>query len=100
MFGNLNTSRILKVMQDWDPEAVGWPVVGVFLRPKARVLLIVTSQDHPAPPLLIVDFEKTLVATEWHPKYGWRHVKRPGAEKFIKEAASVMTVAVDGFVVE
>lgn len=39
----------------------------------------------PAPPLLVLDLEKTLIASTYDARYGWRHVKRPGLDKFIKQ---------------
>lgn len=38
----------------------------------------------PCPPTLIVDLERTLLASTYDTKHGWRHVKRPGVDKFIK----------------
>ena len=37
----------------------------------------------PCPPLLVLDLENTLVASTYDTRYGWRHVKRPGLDKFI-----------------
>ena len=37
----------------------------------------------PCPPLLVLDLENTLVASTYDARYGWRHVKRPGLDKFI-----------------
>lgn len=42
----------------------------------------------PAPPLLVVDLEKTLVGSEYDTHYGWRHVKRPGLDKFINSLSN------------
>lgn len=39
--------------------------------------------DFPAPPTLVVDLENTLVSSTWDRKYGWRHAKRPGVDKFL-----------------
>ncbi len=39
----------------------------------------------PCPPTLVLDLEGTLCTSTWDPKFGWRHVKRPGVEKFLKE---------------
>lgn len=36
-----------------------------------------------APPLLVLDVEKTLIGSVHDTKYGWRHVKRPGVKKLI-----------------
>ena len=38
----------------------------------------------PAPPLLVLDVERTLVGSIYDAKHGWRHVKRPGLDKFLK----------------
>ena len=38
----------------------------------------------PAPPLLVLDVEKTLVGSEYDPKNGWRFVKRPGVDELIE----------------
>lgn len=37
----------------------------------------------PAPPLLVIDVEKTLVGSVYDAQMGWRHVKRPGVDKFL-----------------
>jgi hypothetical protein len=37
----------------------------------------------PAPPLLVLDVEKTLIGSTYDAKHGWRHVKRPGLNKFL-----------------
>lgn len=37
----------------------------------------------PCPPLLVLDLEKTLIGSTHDTKHGWRHVKRPGVDKFI-----------------
>jgi len=39
--------------------------------------------DFPAPPCLVIDLESTLVCSTWDRKYGWRHAKRPGVDKFL-----------------
>jgi import inner membrane translocase subunit TIM50 len=39
----------------------------------------------PAPPLLVVDLERTLIGSVYDAKHGWRHVKRPGVDKFIDQ---------------
>lgn len=39
--------------------------------------------DFPAPPCLVIDLENTLVSSTWDRKYGWRHAKRPGVDKFL-----------------
>ncbi|KAL7553276.1 hypothetical protein ACHAWF_016535, partial [Thalassiosira exigua] len=35
------------------------------------------------PPVLVLDLEYTLVCSTWDRKYGWRHAKRPGVDKFL-----------------
>ena len=39
--------------------------------------------NNPPPPLLVLDLERTLLASTHDAKYGWRHVKRPGLNKFL-----------------
>ena len=46
----------------------------------------------PAPPLLVIDVEKTLIATEHDPRYGYRHVKRKGTDKFIEQLSNYFEV--------
>jgi hypothetical protein len=46
----------------------------------------------PAPPLLIIDVEQTLIATEHDPRYGYRHVKRRGVDKFIEQLSNYYEV--------
>jgi len=41
--------------------------------------------DIPIPHTLVLDLENTLVSSTWDRKYGWRHAKRPGVDKFLKE---------------
>mmetsp|Transcript_24482 Transcript_24482/g.36001 ORF Transcript_24482/g.36001 Transcript_24482/m.36001 type:complete len:403 (-) Transcript_24482:85-1293(-) len=48
----------------------------------------------PAPPLLVVDLEKTLIASEHDPRYGWRHVKRPGVDKFIEQLSNYYEIVI------
>lgn len=38
----------------------------------------------PAPILLVLDVEKCIIGSQHDHKYGWRYVKRPGLDKFIK----------------
>ena len=44
-------------------------------------------QDIPVPHTLVLDLERTLVSSSWDRKYGWRHAKRPGVDKFLTELA-------------
>jgi mitochondrial import inner membrane translocase subunit TIM50 len=48
----------------------------------------------PAPPLLVLDLEKTLIASEHDPRFGWRHVKRPGVEKFIEQLSNYYEIVI------
>ncbi|KAL3907241.1 MAG: hypothetical protein SGILL_008951, partial [Bacillariaceae sp.] len=43
--------------------------------------------DIPVPHTLVLDLENTLVSSTWDRKYGWRHAKRPGADKFLLDMA-------------
>jgi import inner membrane translocase subunit TIM50 len=43
--------------------------------------------DIPVPPTLVLDLENTLVSSTWDRKYGWRHARRPGVDKFLHELA-------------
>ena len=44
-------------------------------------------QDIPVPHTLVLDLEKTLVSSSWDRKYGWRHAKRPGVDRFLRDMA-------------
>ena len=48
----------------------------------------------PAPPLLVVDLEKTLIGSEYDMQHGWRHVKRPGLDKFIKDLSNYYEIVI------
>jgi import inner membrane translocase subunit TIM50 len=41
--------------------------------------------DIPVPHTLVLDLEQTLVSSTWDRKFGWRHAKRPGVDKFLKD---------------
>jgi import inner membrane translocase subunit TIM50 len=43
--------------------------------------------DIPIPPTLVLDLEETLVSSTWDRRYGWRHAKRPGVDKFLHDMA-------------
>jgi len=43
--------------------------------------------DIPVPHTLVLDLEATLVSSTWDRKYGWRHAKRPGVDRFLMELA-------------
>lgn len=44
-------------------------------------------KDIPVPHTLVLDLESTLVSSTWDRKYGWRHAKRPGVDKFLLDMA-------------
>lgn len=48
----------------------------------------------PAPPVLVVDLERTLIASEYDPKYGWRHIKRPGFDQFMDQLSQYYEIVV------
>ncbi len=48
----------------------------------------------PCPPTLIVDLEKTLMHSVYDVKHGWRHVRRPGYDKFLKAATDHFEVVI------
>lgn len=39
----------------------------------------------PPPVLLVLDLERTLIGSDYDSKHGWRHVKRPGLDRFIDQ---------------
>lgn len=48
----------------------------------------------PVPPLLVLDLEKTCIASEYDARVGWRHVKRPGLDKLIQQLSSYYEIAI------
>lgn len=48
----------------------------------------------PAPPLLVVDLEKTLIGSVYDAQHGWRHAKRPGLDNFINQLSQYYEVAI------
>ncbi|KAJ1436672.1 NLI interacting factor-like phosphatase-domain-containing protein [Ochromonadaceae sp. CCMP2298] len=48
----------------------------------------------PCPPLLVLDLERTLMASTYDSQYGWRHVKRPGVEKFLKALSQYYEIVI------
>mmetsp|Transcript_25 Transcript_25/g.41 ORF Transcript_25/g.41 Transcript_25/m.41 type:complete len:455 (+) Transcript_25:170-1534(+) len=48
----------------------------------------------PCPPLLVLDLEKTLVGSTYDAQFGWRHVKRPGLDKFLKAMAGYYEIVI------
>ena len=54
----------------------------------------VAAPGLPAPPLLVLDLEKTLIAHEYDPKYGWTYTKRPGLDEFITTMSKYYEIAI------
>ncbi len=48
----------------------------------------------PAPPLLVLDLERTLIASVHDTRYGWRHVKRPGLDRFINSLSNYYEIVI------
>jgi len=68
-------------------------VADEFARPNRAKLIPDWSEipqvphDIPIPHTLVLDLENTLVSSTWDRKYGWRHAKRPGVDKFLHDMA-------------
>eukprot|EP00937_MAST-01D_sp_MAST-1D-sp2_P003876 g3876.t1 len=63
-----------------------------FTRPVRDELLpnwppVQLPPDTPQPMTLVVNLEGTLVKSTWDRRYGWRHAKRPGADRFLERMA-------------
>ena len=59
-----------------------------FVSPNSyRIQMPNVPHDIPVPHTLVLDLENTLVSSTWDRKYGWRHAKRPGVDKFLTELA-------------
>ena len=48
----------------------------------------------PPLPLLVMDLEKTLITSTHDAKFGWRHVKRPGFDKFLEDASKYFEIVI------
>lgn len=48
----------------------------------------------PAPPVLVIDLERTLIGSIHDSKHGWRHVKRPGADKFLEALSNYYEIVI------
>lgn len=48
----------------------------------------------PQPPTLVLDLENTLVCSTWDRKYGWRHAKRPGVDKFLAKLSQYYEIVI------
>lgn len=51
-------------------------------------------EGQPAPPLLILDLERTLIGSTYDAANGWRHVKRPGLDLFIETLCKYYEVVI------
>jgi import inner membrane translocase subunit TIM50 len=51
-------------------------------------------EGQPAPPLLILDLERTLIGSTYDAANGWRHVKRPGLDIFIETLCKYYEVVI------
>merc|ERR1719362_1325415 len=49
---------------------------------------------HMPRPTLVIDLEECLISREWNKRYGWRTVKRPGADKFLVHLAQFFEIVV------
>ena len=68
-----------------DLDAVYMPASDALLMPyEAGPTYGEVPPGTPPPPLLVIDLEKTLIGSEYDAKYGWRHIKRPGLQRFLK----------------
>lgn len=54
----------------------------------------VAMPGQPAPPLLILDLERTLIGSSHDAKYGWRHVKRPGLDTFLDQLTPYFEIVI------
>jgi len=71
-------------LQEWSDEYAK-PVHDKLLPDWSQMPNV--PQDIPIPHTLVLDFENTLVSSTWDRKYGWRHAKRPGVDKFLMDMA-------------
>ena len=101
MYGGITIPTALIAWAVYDPDDsppgqfFKWiglsSVVDEFAKPAHAKLLPDWSQmpnvphDIPVPHTLVLDLEQTLVSSTWDRKYGWRHAKRPGVDKFLQE---------------
>eukprot|EP00520_Triparma_pacifica_P006666 CAMPEP_0118649638 /NCGR_PEP_ID=MMETSP0785-20121206/9811_1 /TAXON_ID=91992 /ORGANISM="Bolidomonas pacifica, Strain CCMP 1866" /LENGTH=453 /DNA_ID=CAMNT_0006541941 /DNA_START=22 /DNA_END=1380 /DNA_ORIENTATION=+ len=82
-------SPVHKVIEITGIKGVYDMVAKGFNEPHAKSLLPDWPMPNvpaniPCPPTLVLDLEETLVSATWSKKYGWRHAKRPGVDKFLQ----------------
>lgn len=94
------------IVDDESPPAKLSRMIGLtdkldeFAKPARTKLLPDWNQipnippDMPSPPTLVVDLESTLVCSSWDRKYGWRHAKRPGVDKFLATMAQYYEIVI------
>eukprot|EP00053_Salpingoeca_punica_P006379 m.60482 g.60482 ORF g.60482 m.60482 type:complete len:365 (+) comp13665_c0_seq2:59-1153(+) len=50
---------------------------------------LLPPEYRPSDYTLVLDLEGTLIGNSWHPRHGWRAVKRPGMDYFLDQVASM-----------
>ena len=50
--------------------------------------------ETPQPMVLVVDLEDTLVKSTWDRRYGWRHAKRPGVDRFLEQMSKSYEIVI------
>jgi import inner membrane translocase subunit TIM50 len=63
-----------KLLSDWPPPMV--------------------PPETPQPMVLVVDLEDTLVKSTWDRRYGWRHAKRPGVDRFLEQMSKSYEIVI------
>ena len=78
-----------------DLDAVYMPASDALLMPyEAGPTYGEVPPGTPPPPLLVIDLEKTLIGSEYDAKYGWRHIKRPGLQRFLARMTQYYEVVI------
>ena len=98
--GVLTVTFLWGALDETSPPAALWESSGAsqvwkdtfstFIDPNREKLLPDwpmpnVPQDLACPHTLVLDLENTLVNSSWDRKYGWRHAKRPGVDKFLAD---------------
>jgi hypothetical protein len=100
--GQMYTGSQVETAMNWLYEQTFGQFEDAFL-PTSDALLPTWPSDPyyaaippgtPVPPLLVLDLEKTCIASEYDARDGWRHVKRPGLDKFIQQLSSYYEIAI------
>jgi len=83
---NLTLGRVGEIFEPMSDKLLpDWPTAPCYAN---------IPPGTPCPPTLIVDLEKTLMGSVYDAKHGWRHVKRPGYDKFIKALSQYYEVVI------